>query len=222
MLIFSSSFKVARLNEKAYHIEKTRVTRRFNPGEQAQKLRIAEGDESAFTDLFNHYYPALRPFIWKFTGSQTDSEEILQETFIRIWLNRDKLPEIDNMRNWIFTIAANLCLLYIRKTLSTQKKENRYCQKQLAVSAETPAETFDYAEIMQLVNKAVERMPPQRKLIYRMSREEGLRPGEIAESIRVSISTVKNTLVTALKDIRSYLQEAGHLISFLLLLSLFL
>ena len=124
MLIFSSSFKVARLNEKAYHIEKTRVTRRFNPGEQAQKRCIAEGDESAFTDLFNHYYPALRPFIWKFTGSQTDSEEILQETFIRIWLNRDKLPEIDNMRNWIFTIAANLLpAVYTQNPEHTKKRK---------------------------------------------------------------------------------------------------
>src|SRR5258706_4910255 len=97
-------------------------TRRFGPEEEELKRRIAEGDEGAFARLFHQYYNLLRPFVWKFTRRETDAEEILQETFIRVWLNRDKITGIENLRGWIFTIASRICLTHIRKTLNDQKK----------------------------------------------------------------------------------------------------
>jgi RNA polymerase sigma-70 factor (ECF subfamily) len=184
-------------------------------------LRIAEGDEKAFTDLFNHYYTLLRPFILKFSKLHEDTEEIIQETFIRVWLNRDNLVEIENFHSWIFTIASRLCLMLIRKNLNNQKKAIAYDQKQLSNVSETPADSFQVAEITRLINKAVNLMPPQRKRIYRMSREEGMKPADIAKSLSLSVHTVKNVLVTALKEIRSYLLDAGHIVSLILIFKLF-
>jgi RNA polymerase sigma-70 factor (ECF subfamily) len=184
-------------------------------------LRIAEGDEKAFTDLFNFYYTLLRPFILKFSKLPEDAEEIIQETFIRVWLNRDKLIEIVNFHSWIFTIASRLCLMLIRKNLNNQKKAIAYDQKQLSNVSETPADSFQVAEITRLINKAVNLMPPQRKRIYRMSREEGMKPADIAKSLSLSVHTVKNVLVTALKEIRGYLLDAGHIVSLILIFKLF-
>jgi RNA polymerase sigma-70 factor (ECF subfamily) len=64
-------------------------------------------------------------------------------------------------------------------------------------------------------------MPPQRQRIYRMSREQGLKPADIAEALSLSVNTVKNVLVTALKEIRNHLAAAGHVISLLYVLIMF-
>lgn len=184
--------------------------------------RIADGDEVAFASLFNRYYPLLRPFILKFTRSADKTEEMLQETFMRVWLNRDQLPGIENLRAWIFTIASRQCLQSIRTELNHRKKLARLqLQEGTRLEANTPLEQTQLAEISRLVSEAVNNMPPRRQRIYRMSREQGLKPAAIAEALSISVTTVKNALVNALKDIRDHLGAAGHAINLLYLLVMF-
>jgi len=184
--------------------------------------RIADGDEAAFASLFNRYYPLLRPFIFKFTRSADKTEEMLQETFMRIWLNRDQLPDIEHLHAWIFTIASRQCLQAIRTELNHRKKLAQLQKLQeTGLVTNTPLETTQLAEISRLVSQAVSKMPPQRQRIYRMSREQGLKPAAIAETLSLSVATVKNVLVTALKDIRDHLGAAGHVISWLIILVMF-
>jgi len=172
---------------------------------------ISDGDEKAFAILFNHYYPLIRPFVWKFTQSARDTEEILQETFIKIWLHRYKMTEIGHLRAWIFKIASRECLYILRKNLHYRQKMAALQQESGIVNLEeTPAELVQVAEISRIVQKAVAQMPVQRKRIYQMSRDEGMKPGEIAEALSLSVSTVKNVLSTSLKYIRDRLVAAGH------------
>jgi RNA polymerase sigma-70 factor (family 1) len=184
-------------------------------------MRIADGDEAAFASLFYRYYPLLRPFILKFTNSADKTEEMLQETFMRVWLNRDQLPEIENLQAWIFTIASRQCLQAIRTELNHRKKLAVLQSRQTGWEPSTPLDATQLAEISRLISQAVNNMPPQRQRIYRMSREQGLKPAAIAEALSLSVTTVKNALVTALKDIRNHLGVAGHAISLLYLLVMF-
>jgi len=183
--------------------------------------RIAAGDEAAFASLFNRYYPLLRPFIFKMTRSADQTEEMLQETFMRIWLNRDQLPDIENMHAWIFTIASRQCLNAIRKDLNNRKKIAALQQQESGTEPHTPLDKTQLAEITRLVAEAINKMPAQRQRIYRMSREQGLKHAEIAEALSISVTTVKNVLVVALKDIRAYLAASGHAISLLYILIMF-
>lgn len=183
--------------------------------------RIADGDEAAFASLFNRYYPLLRPFILKLTHSADKTEEMLQETFMRVWLSRDQLPEIENLQAWIFTIASRQCLQAIRTELNHRKKLAALQSRETGREANTPLESTQLAEISRLVSEAVNNMPPQRQRIYRMSREQGLKPAAIAEALSLSVATVKNALVAALKDIRHHLAAAGHTIGLLYLLVMF-
>ena len=192
----------------------------MNCNEKELLLRISEGDEQAFAVLFNYYYPLIRPFVWKFTQSARDTEEILQETFIKIWLHRNKVVEIKNLRAWIFTIASRECLYTLRKNLYyRQKMASLQHEGLVKASEETPADLVHVAEISRIVQKAVDQMPVQRKRIYQMSRDEGMKPGEIAEALSLSVSTVKNVLTTSLKYIKERLAAAGHI--FLLFCLLF-
>ncbi len=177
--------------------------------------RIAEGDETAFTELFGHYYSILLPFVSRFTRSEADAEEVLQETFVRVWLSREQLPDIDNLRSWIYTIASRQCLMVLRANLNNKKKINALYQQS---PTEQVHDSASLAEITRLVGEAVSQMPSQRQRIYRLSREAGLKPQAIAAELSLSVSTVKNVLVLALKEIRSHLAESGHVFPLIYLL----
>lgn len=170
--------------------------------------QITQGDEAAFSSLFYAYVDILRPFIMKLTRSAADTEEVIQETFIRLWMSRDKLEEVRSLYAWIYTIAANECYRYLKKRSS---RENGLSA--LGVPGDSDASVLDglhLKEVHQLIKEAVGQLPAGRRRIYQMSRDEGMKIPEIAKRLRLSPNTVKNTLVTALRFIREYLAKRGH------------
>lgn len=172
---------------------------------------ISDGDEQSFAELFHIYYPKLRPFVARFFKNEHQIDDVLQEAFIKVWLNRDKLPEIKNVGAWIRTIVSRICLNAIRDELT--KNENIDTYSQMHTSVETPADRAHASEMKRIVSEAVNHMPPARKQIFRLSREAGLKPAEIAEKLSLSVSTVKNVLVIALKEIRKQLADNGIIVS---------
>lgn len=189
----------------------------YLPDNESELLaRIAEGDEAAFSQVFHFYYPRLLSFVSRFDQSSGNVDEAIQETFIRVWISRDQLPDIDNFRAWLFTIASREAIALIRKNLLKQKTGQAFLKNRPFPDPATPAELTETREIKRLVGEAVARMPPARRRIYLMSREEGLKPAEIAARLNLSVSTVKNTLVSALQDIRRFLALHGHIIGPLL------
>ncbi len=179
-------------------------------------LQVAEGDESAFGTLFNAFLPKLYPFIIKFIKSEPAAQEIIQETFIRVWLSRDKLSEIDNPGGWLYKVASNECYSYLRKSILNNKFLNPLTVEPDPVN--TTHENLALKELNRLIGEAINKLPAQRKKIYRMSRDEGMSIPEIASVLGLSPNTVKNVLVTSLKFIREYLVKHG-IIFFLLLLA---
>lgn len=187
------------------------MTNYLPDNERALLLLVAEGDEAAFSQVFHHYYPRLLHFLSRFDQSAEQADEAVQETFIKVWLSRDQLPGIDNFRAWIYTIASREAIALIRKNLLKEKTSQAFSMNQPGFDLETPAEITLAGEIKRLVTEAIAQMPPARRRIFLMSREEGLKPAQIASQLDLSVSTVKNTLVTALQDIRKFLLLHGHL-----------
>ena len=168
--------------------------------------------------MFNTYLAKLYPFIIKLTKSETAAREIIQETFLKLWLHRDKLAEMENPGGWLFRVASNKSYDYLRlRTL------NDKIFKPITTEPDTenaPDQGLDAKELRRLVGEAVHKLPAQRKKIYLMSREQGKTIPEIAKELRISPHTVKNALVTSLKIIREYLAKHG-VIFFILDLFLF-
>src|SRR3982751_2047287 len=79
--------------------------------------QVAEGSEQAFSALFNIYLAKLYPIIIKLTNSEAAVRDIIQETFIKLWLNRDKLAEMENPGGWLFRVAANGSYDYLRQRM---------------------------------------------------------------------------------------------------------
>lgn len=172
-------------------------------------VRIAEGDEQAFLLLFKTFSPMIRPFARNITNSHADAEDIIQEVFVRIWLHRDRFHKIENLKGWIFTVAANECMKYMRQKLTYERKTGELLHRQPLPENATPLEYAQLNQISRLVKEAVEAMPSQRKKIYYLSRDHGMKPAAVAAALSLSVGTVKNVLSRALKDIRDHLTEGG-------------
>lgn len=175
--------------------------------------QIAAGSEAAFAVLFKQVVPVLQPSVYKIVDSEEGMQEVIQETFIRIWLHRDQLPELEKPLHWIFRVAANESYTWLRKQAIRRKHTDGYAEELTADSAQAIApELLTLKETSLLVEQAVDRLPAQRKLIYQMSRQEGLKPAEIAEKLNLSPGYVRNALVVALQSIREYLEAAGKVL----------
>lgn len=178
---------------------------------EKQLLRdIADGDERAFFAFYDHYSNLLRPFLWKYTSAQSDIEEIIQETFIKVWINRDTLETLDNPRAWLYRIASNTYLNYVNKLASERKRALKAAGAESPVEMVTPLEKTSVREIDAAIREAVGSLSEQKKRVYLLSREQGLKPADISEQLGIPVGTVKNQLSAALKDIRDYLVAAGH------------
>jgi len=173
--------------------------------------QISQGDEAAFSILFYAYLGNLQPFILKLTRSVADTEEVIQETFMRLWMGRDKLAEVHSLSAWIYTVAANECYKYLKKR-SSRANGVTALGKADEVSGDgySALDGLQLKEVKRLVAEAVGRLPEQRRRIYQMSRDEGMKIVEIAERLAISPNTVKNTLVVSLRFIRQYLADRGH------------
>ncbi len=170
--------------------------------------KIVEGDEQAFSVLFFKYLPVLQIFATKFTKSDDAAEEIIQDAFLRVWLNRDKLVEVENVKAYLYKYVSNECLSYLRRKLKEDKMVDAFTNKQLS-SHNNTAEEINLNEITKIIAVAVEKLPEQRKNIYQLSRRDGKSIPEIAEILNISPNTVKNALVISLKSIRLHLNQHG-------------
>jgi len=189
-------------------------------------LAISAGDEKAFGHLYKNYYAKLITFLKKFTYEDpSKADDILQEAFLRVWLYRDRILEIDNFQAWLYKVVSTESLTYLRKEVHAKNKVARlklqYDQALLANIDLPRAMEFD--EIKKIVYQTVANMPDQRRKIYLLSREEHLNSKEIASQLAISTNTVHNTISTALKQIRQALSDQGYPVSLgiLVLLKIF-
>jgi len=175
---------------------------------------ISEGDENAFRQLFHQYVPQLQPLARHITKTDAVAEDIIQETFLKLWISRDKLSAIENPRSWLLKIVFHQSFSYLRRQAVHDRAIDKLAEEQEPFTPET---NLAYSTMVKLIGEAVTQLPPQAKRIYLLSREKGLKIPEIAEELSLSPNTVKNSLVRSLQAIRNYLQQAGHLLPFLLL-----
>lgn len=170
--------------------------------------KIVEGDEKAFSELFFQYLPILQAFALKFTKDQDDAKEIIQDSFLRLWVNRDKLAFVENIKAYLYKYVSNECLGYLKKKLRDEKLVNIMASKNDHAEYNT-LNTIQVNEVTRIIAQAVDKLPSQRKKIYHLSRSDGKSIPEIAELLGISPNTVKNALVQSLKFIRSYLEQYG-------------
>ncbi|MBO9635924.1 MAG: RNA polymerase sigma-70 factor [Chitinophagaceae bacterium] len=167
-------------------------------------LQIAAGDETAFSVLFDRYKDKLFTFLFRLTGSADAAEDLIQNIFLKLWTSRESLEEIEHFTAYIFRMGRNMMLNDIRKN-ARESLLLAEIKKEMATEQHSLSDPCDISELRQKLQEAVNRLPPQQKKIYQLSRESGLKREEIAAMLAISPSTVNNHLFQALKSIREYI-----------------
>ncbi len=178
----------------------------FLPDERELFARMAGGDEAAFGVIFFHYTAQIKPFIVSLTRSESAAEEIVQELFLSLWLHRATLAEVENHRAYIFTASNNRVYTWLKKRARELRLQGEP-GVDLPDPGSGPEESVDLKQSLAIIEEAVEGLPPQKKLIWRLSRGEGLSHAEIASKLGLSKNTVKNHLVVAIRLIRERLDR---------------
>jgi RNA polymerase sigma-70 factor (family 1) len=180
--------------------------------------RLAEDDETAFRQLYDRYKDEVYAFALGITRSVPLAEEIVQDSFLKLWQHRGELTEIIKFDSWFFTIARNLCYSALRKIALDRKLQTAH-ELQSEQPVATAEDILITRENRELVRAAINQLPEQQRRIYKLSREAGLTYDEIAAELNISRNTVKEHLRRAVSGIKAYLEM--HLAIAIILLSQF-
>lgn len=169
---------------------------------------IAEGDESAFRSVFELYRGRVYGVAFKMLKSEQEAEEIVQDVFLAIWVGRDKLADVSDPEAYLFTIAYNTVYAYLKKTSRREELINKLISRISEIQNSTE-ETVAHRETQGLINDAVQKLPPQQRIIFQMSKQNDLSYDEIADRMHLSKNTVRNHLAEAVKTVRIFLKKSA-------------
>lgn len=178
--------------------------------EKALQALIAGGNRRAFAQFYELHIQHVYRYIFLFTRSKQDTEEILQDIFIKVWEQREKLPHIEATREYLFRMAKNKLLDNIRHQ-QIRHRVQQELKRTNEFSAGTTADQCAYKEYYQTVQQAIDKLPPKRKLIFRLNIENGLSQDEIAAQLHISKSVVQKQLYSATHFVRQYLFEHSEI-----------
>ena len=156
---------------------------------------------SAFERIFHKYYPMVFCFIKGMLKDEGRAEDIAQDIFTKLWINRFRLDEDTSLKNYLCVMARNeaLNVLKSKRVKSIVLQPDVQEPKILEPAVE---DVYNVSEMEDRLRKDIEAMPPQRRLIFKMSRYENLSNLEIAIRLNLSVRTVEKHIQLALKDLR--------------------
>jgi RNA polymerase sigma-70 factor (ECF subfamily) len=170
--------------------------------ERALLVKIASGDQLAYTKLFDRYHALVYGYSLKLTRSQFYAEEIVQEIFLKIWINRSEIIRIENFGAYLNRATRNQSYTVLRKLAAQSLLEVELNDKDLQDSSNSEHRLL-YKESSEILQATIESMPPQRRTIYELCHNEGLKYNEVAAKLHISPGTVHTHMKLALKTIRA-------------------
>lgn len=173
--------------------------------ERTLLLKVAEGDERAFRALFEQYHRLLATYIMRITRSQELTEEIVQDVFLKIWMSRETLSEIQDLQAYLYIVSKNHALNGLKKIarerITFSDTDWNLLEKSF-IQAESE-EPIHYG----LIDEAIDRLPPRQQTVYLLSRHERKKYTEIADQLSLSRETVKKYLQLATESISTYILD---------------
>ncbi len=169
--------------------------------EQELMYQLGRGDQTAFRTIFLRYYPKVRSFVLGLLQSEDDAEDLTQEIFAKLWIKRASFTEVQNFGVYLFVLSRNAAYNFLKARQAQREQLNVIPLEE--EDNHSPHEDLVAKDLTLLIDMVVENMPPQRRLIYKLSREAGMSNGEIAEKLQLAKKTVENHLNLALKELRN-------------------
>lgn len=179
-------------------------------GDKELLLGIRNDNMVSFDTLYRKYSRKIFKFAFSMLKSVEDSENIVQDVFLNLWLNRHRIEKDSSVKYYLFTITYNSSISVLRKKLSESKfveylntlpdSENN------AVNLE-----IEYNDLVNRLNAIVKSLPSRQKEVFQLHKIEGLKYQEISDKLNISVNTIENHMSSALRTIRKKLGAASFL-----------
>jgi RNA polymerase sigma-70 factor (family 1) len=169
--------------------------------------RIAEyEDAAAYKKLFFHFFLPLKSFSFAILKSKETAEEVVSDILIDIWGRRSQLPAIEDLKMYLYISVRNASLRKLKQTQKTTILPLDELEVEFT-GIDPDAETnLITSEIARKIELAVQQLPPQCKIIFKLAKEDKLKYKQIAQLLNISVKTIDNQLATALKKIAAVLK----------------
>jgi RNA polymerase sigma-70 factor (family 1) len=172
---------------------------------ELQHLLVANGDTATFEKLYLLLYKDLHRFAFSIIKSQHIAEEVVSDVFVQLWKKKDSLAEIRNLRVFLYVAVKNLSLTYLYKA---RKQKVCWIEEyangaEIQVSTGNSDELLIAKELSESLQKAIRNLPDKCKAVFKLVKEDGLKYAEAAKVLNLSIKTVENQMVIALRKISS-------------------
>lgn len=165
-------------------------------------IRLADGDEAAFRQIYDSYRSPFYAAAYKITRSAELAEETVQELFVALWKKRTQVGAAHNPLGYLVTMLHNSVYSQFRK-MATERQLRKRLEVATGEAEELPVDELLLAkESQELLQNVISRLPPQQQLVYRLAKQEGLSREEIAQKLNISTNTVRNHLAAAVEFVR--------------------
>jgi RNA polymerase sigma-70 factor (family 1) len=166
-----------------------------------------QDDQKSFEALFHLCYQRLVRFSMEYVHSHQVAEEIVSDLFLKLWTGRQSFREVVHIEKYLFTAIRNQSLNHMRKysayrVISTEDSG----EEQGIILSFDPSHATEWKELLARLDEAIEMLPPGRRQIFRLIKEEGFKPREVAEILNLSHRTVETQLFKAVKQLHITLQ----------------
>ncbi|WPV01940.1 RNA polymerase sigma-70 factor [Mucilaginibacter sp. cycad4] len=168
--------------------------------------RLRDGDADAFRLIYENQSQKIYAFVYKFLKNKEGSEEIVQETFLQLWLKKETLEDQYPINALLYTIARRLTLNALRKSVNQHAAFRDFSRDLNDIHNDTE-ERIMLDDLRRVTDEILSKLPKQQQMVFRLSRLEGLSHDEIGERMHISRNTVKNHLVQALKNLRGHFDK---------------
>jgi len=179
--------------------------------------RIQQGDEKAFDTLFKELYPYLRCFAYRLLHNLPEAEEIVQDSFINLWQNKNQIVLKGSLKSYLYQIVHNLSINRLAHFKTQKFKPNSIVNPEQWIQIHKSYEVEDsFVEIFMaketenLIVKMIERLPDKCREIFMLSRFENLSYKEISHKLQLSPITVRVQIFKALKFLKEFLERTNR------------
>lgn len=174
--------------------------------------KIQKNNYHAFEELFSAYQGRIFAFIKNSLNNTSDTEELTQEVFLKIWINRHKINPDLSLNSYIYKIAKNVVFDFLRKKLN-EKKYIEAISKDVRFD-DSGIENLYYNEALELINHLIEQLPPKCQKIFLLNRFDGESYRSIAKKLNISENTVDTQMRKALRFLRNNYPHITKMILF--------
>ena len=173
------------------------------PNALLTKLRL--GDLKAFKEIYELYKLKVTRVAYRYCLDKADAEEVLQDVFMKLWNNKEKINAGQNFDNYLFTITKNTVLDKIKSYKLEKENLSKYFAHHKTVATDQTEQHILHHELQQLLAEVLVELPPKRRRIFEMNRLEGYTYQQITEALQISSGTVEKQMSKALKVVKKKL-----------------